>query len=909
MGDEKRLDQVMLFGLGGLILAFFWRMAFTDLILARGDTYLYFYPYWHAAQVALLDGRLPLWNTDIFMGAPLLANSQMGFFYPPNWVVWGLFEVPTAVKVSILTHLFVAGWGAYRLGRQLFRLDAVVGLWSAVLFALGGYLTAQVEHVNQLQGLAYLPWLLWFAVAPKMGWERRLVGLSFCFAAQLLAGHTQTTFISGMAVVLWVVLFWMSGEAAVESTAEGAATNGGLLAFLRERNFWWGWVVLAASVVLALVLSAVQLLPTVELIQQSSREGGLTVNEVLSFSWHPLLATASLLPSWEQGVFTEYVAVLPVTALIFGVVGAFRGRKSWPILGLALVGLFLALGRFNGVSWILARLPGFDLFRVPARWLVLYGLGMSLLAGGGLQSFVNWCYGRREDQIGAAVKMKRMAGAGRLGWLVGLAHHAWLPYYAGGAVVIGLVVWGFVAVWLGRWVPVGPESPLVRPNGWTLGLVLGELGVVALAVYGCVRGSIGRWDGGESVKKVWGDSANWPLHGIMMGVSVFVLFLSSRSLPYHNLTTAEAYFDQRPPSLRLQAETAGMVAPARFLSLSEIFFDPGDQAEIDTIYGEILTAEAQYDYTIAIKMKEIVAPNLSMVYEIPSLDGFDGGILPLSSYSELMGETILEGQKTTDGRLREQLASIPDEAWLDAFRVGYIITDKVGDAWQGGVYLDRQHQQMLRAGEMIEIGYVPEMLSDGVRILSEFPVIVHVDLGGGIEYLVDSVSIGDGLQEARWPETVPKGIQIEGISDGIFSAVTLIYEPDGAFYPLTLGAYRLIHSGDVKIYENLDVWSGVTLHVPTAESMMDERLEGGTAEIMSQVATEVRVVVDTAEDGLLVLAQGNYPGWQVYVDGQQREIVPVDGFFRAVEVRAGESEVMFVSVSYTHLTLPTTSRV
>ena len=30
--------------LGGLITLFFHRMAFTQLILARGDTYLYFYP-------------------------------------------------------------------------------------------------------------------------------------------------------------------------------------------------------------------------------------------------------------------------------------------------------------------------------------------------------------------------------------------------------------------------------------------------------------------------------------------------------------------------------------------------------------------------------------------------------------------------------------------------------------------------------------------------------------------------------------------------------------------------------------------------------------------------------------------------------------------------------------------------
>ena len=39
--------------LAGLILLFFNKMALSNLILARGDTFLYFYPYWHAAAEAL----------------------------------------------------------------------------------------------------------------------------------------------------------------------------------------------------------------------------------------------------------------------------------------------------------------------------------------------------------------------------------------------------------------------------------------------------------------------------------------------------------------------------------------------------------------------------------------------------------------------------------------------------------------------------------------------------------------------------------------------------------------------------------------------------------------------------------------------------------------------------------------
>lgn len=106
-----------------LITIFLNKMAFSNLILARGDTFLYFYPYWQAAADGLRTGRIPLWNPDIFMGAPLLANSQMGFFYPLNWPVWLLLDTPYAMSASILLHLLIAGTGAYLAGQRVMLLD------------------------------------------------------------------------------------------------------------------------------------------------------------------------------------------------------------------------------------------------------------------------------------------------------------------------------------------------------------------------------------------------------------------------------------------------------------------------------------------------------------------------------------------------------------------------------------------------------------------------------------------------------------------------------------------------------------------------------------------------------------------------------------------------------------------
>ena len=75
--------------LGGILVcvltfAATWKLTIANRIIARGDLLLYFYPLRDYASAAVRAARLPLWNPYSFMGAPFLANSQVGFFYPLN---------------------------------------------------------------------------------------------------------------------------------------------------------------------------------------------------------------------------------------------------------------------------------------------------------------------------------------------------------------------------------------------------------------------------------------------------------------------------------------------------------------------------------------------------------------------------------------------------------------------------------------------------------------------------------------------------------------------------------------------------------------------------------------------------------------------------------------------------------
>ncbi len=832
-----------------LVLLFFNQMVFTDLILARGDTFLYFYPYWQMATDGIRSGEIPFWNPHIFMGAPFLANSQVGLFYPPNWLFWLAADPPQAVKLAIVSHQIIAICGMFRLASRRLSLSLPAALLSAIVFGLGGYLTAQVEHVNQLQGMAWLPWLLLMIIPTEVegsgfnrasqggNWFhplrplRKILAIALLFSLQILAGHTQTVFLSGAACGLWLL-----GQSLRPKQT------------LKDRLMPFG--TLAAGALLALCLSAVQLYPTYELTQLSSRQGGLTTAEVLSFSWHPLLASQSLFPTVNQSVFTEYVAFVPVTALFLMVLmipqiwQIWRTEKSLhpaliPII-LVAFGLFLALGRFNFISWSYSRLPGLDLFRVPARWLILVAVGGSLLAGYGLDGL-------------SRVQRK----------------HLWWP-----AAIIGfLLIWNPISLWLSQFIPTGAESQVELLSVQSLILIVVEIGFICYLVF---RSS--------------SSSTKWAA----VAVGCVVLFIASRGLPYNRLTTPEAYTDLRPAGLRLQADAQDQIVPDRFLSLSNIFFDPGDQAEIDTIYDGVLNEQALYDYTISIKLKEIVSPNFPMVYGLASLDGFDGGILPLKSYSNLMAGTILpEGQVTTDGRLREHLEAIPADEWLDKFNVRYVITDKVGDVWVNDVFFDRQHVVQLAPNTSLTVGHLPRFTADSVQILSEQP-LSYILADGERANLVESADTpGLWLANLEQPANLQSLEIFTGEQPAAVTAISLVNAEEGWFKSVVPAAYRLIHSGDVKIYENLDVWPRAILVENKAESIKTASRAAGTAEITRYSGQAVHVQTTAADAQRLILTEAAYPGWTVSIDGVESNLILVDELLRAVDVPAGSHDVVF----------------
>ena len=703
-------------GLALATLAVLWPLGLTDRVLAGVDALTYFTPYWAYRLSALRAGQIPLWNPYLFLGAPFLANPQAAVLYPLHWPLSWLDPAPALIW-SALLHTWLAAGFTYTFARRSLGLTRPAAWLAGLLFGLGGFSLARVENINQLNALAWLPATLWLLdeTAAAAAWPARLrwgAALAVALALQFLAGHTQTMFVNlvGLALyaafpVLAACVAWLAGRfrrprpggsAAVRSADEGSANlpplvplRAPLRAPLLSR--------LAPLLALpsALLLSAAQLLPSLELNGLGLRTGGLSYRLAVSFSLRPRLLAQTFLPpfgarlaeAFDSEGYAEFVSYVGIAGLALAVFGAFglsrslhvdnratryqqTGRRA--MLLLVAVGILLALGAYDPLYYLLWRfVPGFALFRVPARWLALYALGAAALAGVGLDALA-----------------RRGAGAGLGGDI-----RAWacrLPRPAGLVLILGMLILLALAAYQ-QW------PGLATLSGWAL---------AAAATAGLL----------------W--LARRRPHAAQAGLMALVLvelWLGSRALPFTQATAPLALGLRSAPAALLAAKAGQPPAGRdRFLSLSDIRFDPGDLADLRRLEGDRLPAAALRPVS-ALRQ----ADGSDRPQPLAALAPARGGRLrrwPAATcrYVKLSRLFLPPGQVSTDGRLREQLHQIPPDRLLDLTGTRFVITDKQNDLWAGDVYYDLEQAVTLRPGETLTLdltGY-PAFSATAVGLVS-----------------------------------------------------------------------------------------------------------------------------------------------------------------------------------------------
>ncbi len=457
------------------------------------------------------------------------------------------------------------------------------------------------------------------------------------------------------------------------------------------------------------MLAAAQLLPTLELNGLGLRTGGLPYRQAVSFSLRPRLLAQSLLPPFGGGLdaafgsegYAEFVGYVGIAALVLAGVGlsllwrrtAEAKRPPWNVQRatlLAASGFLLALGAYNPLYYLLWRvIPGFDLFRAPARWLELYALGVAALAGFGLDALASTTETRRhgdEETRDTATRRHGDQGQGERASAGSGSNES----------AIALVVLLLAALIVIQ----------QRPHG----LTLAGWAVAGVAVAGLL----------------WA-ARRWPrfARGGLVALTFAGALAGRAGAAVHPgdgpLRDEPAQRAGRPARRHACPRPRPPAGRDRFLSLSDIRFDPGDLAELRASQAGRLSPDAVERLVRAAKQVEVIAPNLPLLYNLPAVDGYDGGLLPLDRYVQLQSLFLPPELLMPDGRLREQLRRVPESRLLDLTGVRFVVTDKQRDLWADDVYYDLELGARLEPGQALnlDLSTYPRFSATALGIVAE----------------------------------------------------------------------------------------------------------------------------------------------------------------------------------------------
>lgn len=147
--------KYFLFVVAGVLLVF-WDVALLDRAFLSGDHLIQHYPWAKFLQDSIRQFRLPWWTSQIQCGFPLLAEGQIGAFYPLNLIFLFLIPLKAAYNYEALFHFILGGFFFYLYVRRL-KLSPEASLFATFIFVFGSARAGFFYNVTSQRVAVWFP--------------------------------------------------------------------------------------------------------------------------------------------------------------------------------------------------------------------------------------------------------------------------------------------------------------------------------------------------------------------------------------------------------------------------------------------------------------------------------------------------------------------------------------------------------------------------------------------------------------------------------------------------------------------------------------------------------------------------------------------------------------------------------
>ncbi len=824
-----------------------WRAGDTAARLQNwliSDPLYQFYPFLIQTVASLRQGQLLLWNPGLFSGHPALADPLFQTFYPFVTAFGLLLGPPRGFSLSLVAHVLLAALLMFGFLRSL-RLGLPAAVLGALTYSLSGYLVTWFEYPFWLTTLTWLPGILW---AWHAGVERgrwRYAGVAgLLFGLALLAGQYQ--------FLLVFVLFWAAYAAA---TAVAQRRAGRSTAFPLTG--------LLLALVIGALIGAVQVLPFADLLAVSRRTAAgapdiLPLRQLITLLLPHFFGSPALPEDyWGYGNYSEYTIYVGIVALFLAWLALFARPRYWTsfLLVVVLVVVWFAVGGL-GAGWIGSLpvmrqvAPHRAVFLLPLLlgWLaasmlddqelgwqhVLLGLAALLLAAAAA-IFLAW-----NDKTADAIALLRQnAGVSLTLLLVTAALLAWRAVRPQRRP---LCDWLIVALafanlfWYGQsYNPAGPIAQLFPPTPLTDYLRQNQDLARAVPLQhgsALLFGPNAITDYGVLQPGGYSSLVIAPYHDLVTRGDPVI------DLPWIDRTSNFVLFSQPSDRLLDLLNVDLLVSP-------EEIPDPGPVAEFEgepCAGTDIVVNDGE-----PLRAEFTVWHNAINRIDIPFANASAGGTLDPSAQLKL--RLWRDG---VDGTLAVETTTAAEDARQQGQWTAYFApeADAPGRryAWElstAGVDGDSLRVCASSAGAPALSAYGPRLAAvdlppdNGVRLYRRYASLPRASVVYAAETITDPAA------------------RLDRILDPAFDVRNTAVTEEAASLPVT----------------------------PT--------LPATPAEIVTYDNNRIAIKAAAQADGLLVLADQYFQGWEATVDGAPVPVQRVNHYMRGVPLTAGEHEVVF----------------
>ncbi len=336
------------------------------------------YPWKYLSINELKNGNIPFWNPYNFSGNPQMANFQTAVFYPLN-LFFFVFPFNVSFAIFILFQPLLAAIFMFLFLERGIGLKKTASLLGGIAFAFSSYMVVWIQYGNISSTISYLPLalLLIKKIVEKINLKNFLL-LVIVFTLSFLAGYIQGFFYVYAVCILYFLFLLFSKKI--------------------EKKIKKSFVFLSA-LIFPIILSLFQLLPTLEIFNNSTR-GSYSLSQ-FSKSLAPIYYWITIIfpdffgnPAsrnyYLDGTYIERVMYPGVVILFFAIFAVFKvkdvNKKFFAIL--AALSLIIATNIPLVKYFYLLPIPVIST-TIPTRELSIFIFSLIVLGAMGINFWID----------------------------------------------------------------------------------------------------------------------------------------------------------------------------------------------------------------------------------------------------------------------------------------------------------------------------------------------------------------------------------------------------------------------------------------------------------------------------------------------------------------------------------------